>query len=124
MGGGGSWLSLGLETLESDVSSGKSAGALAKDRGWPSSGVRQRDAALKRQDPAPRFVLGVEKRLTPELLDEIREFIEEEHGRISVKIVSSRFSLSRTISRKALRLLRLRPGGEPHSAPSAGTSHP
>ena len=47
-------------------------------------------------------------RLTPELLDEIREFIEEEHGRISEKIVSNRFTLSRT-SRKAILLLRLRP---------------
>ena len=52
---------------------------------------------------------GVEKRLTPELLDEIREFIEEEHGRISVKIVSNRFTMSRTSSRKAIGLLRLRP---------------
>ena len=33
MGRGNSWSSLDLETLESDVSSGKSAGASAKDRG-------------------------------------------------------------------------------------------
>ena len=37
-------------------------------------------------------------RTVPELLDEIREFIEEEHGRISLKIVSNRFTLSRTCS--------------------------
>ena len=108
MGRGGSWSSLDLETLESDVSSGKSAGAIAKYRGWPSSSVPQRVAALKRGDPAPRDVGGVDKRLTPELVDEIREFIEEEHGRISVKIVSNRFTLSRTCSRKAIRCLRLR----------------
>ena len=40
---------LDLETLESDVSSGKSAGAIAKDRGWPSSIVRQRVPAIKRR---------------------------------------------------------------------------
>ena len=33
MGRGGSWWSLDLETLERDVSSGKSAGAITKDRG-------------------------------------------------------------------------------------------
>ena len=33
----------------------------------------------------------------------------EEHGRPSVKIVSNRFTLSRTCSRKAIRCLRLRP---------------
>ena len=48
-------------------------------------------------------------RLTREFLDEIREFIQEEHGRISMKIVSNRFTLSRTCSRKAIRCLRLRP---------------
>ena len=42
-------------------------------------------------------------------MDEIREFIEEEHGRISLKIVSNRFTLSHTCSRKAIRCLRLRP---------------
>ena len=41
-------------TWETDVLSGKSAGAIAKDRGWPRSSVRQRVAALKRGDPAPR----------------------------------------------------------------------
>ena len=86
MGRGSSWSSLDLETLESDVS-GRSAGAIAKDRGWPSSSVRQRVAAIKRGDPSPRYVGGVERRLTPELLDEIHEFIEEEHGQISVKSV-------------------------------------
>ena len=96
MGRGSSCSSLDLETLESDVSSGKSAGSIAEDRGWPSSSVRQRVAAIKRGD-------------TPELLDEIREFIEEEHGRIAVKIVSNRITLSRTSSRKAIRCLRLRP---------------
>ena len=66
-------------------------------------------AAIKRGDPSPRYVGGSARRLTPELLDEIREFIEEDHGRISVKIVSNRFTLSRTCSRKAIRCLRLRP---------------
>ena len=75
--------------------------------GWPSSSVRQRVAAIKRGDPSPRYVGGSPRRLTPELLDEIREFIEEEHGRISVKIVSNRFTLSRTSSRKAIRLSAL-----------------
>ena len=109
MGRGSSWSSLDLETLESDVSSGKSAGSIAKDRGWLSSSVRQRVAAIKRGDLAPRFVGGSPRRFTPELLDEIREFIEEEHGRPSVKIVSNRFTLSRTSSRKAIRCLRMRP---------------
>ena len=45
MGRGSSWSSLDLETLESDVSSGRSAGAISKDRGCPSSSVRQRVAA-------------------------------------------------------------------------------
>ena len=101
MGRGSSWSSLDLETLESDVSSGKSAGAITEDRGWPSSSVRQRVAAIKREDPSPRYVGGVEKRLTPELLDEIREFIEEEHGRFfcenrfkSLHIVSYQFTKS------------------------------
>ena len=109
MGRGSSWSSLDLETLESDVSSGKSAGSIAKDSGWPSSSVRQRVAAIKRGDPSPRYVGGSPRRLTLELLDEIREFIKEEHGRISVKIVSHRFTLTRTCSRKAIRCLRLRP---------------
>ena len=109
MGRGSSWSSLDLETLDSDESSGKSAGSIAKGSGWPSSSVRQRVAAIKRGDPSPRYVGGVERRLTLELLDEIRELIEEEHGRISVKIVSNRFTLSRTSSRKAIRLFRLRP---------------
>ena len=51
----------------------------------------------------------IERRLTPELLDEIREFIDEECGRISVKIVPNRFTLSRSSSRRAIRMLRLRP---------------
>ena len=84
-------------------------GSIAKDRGWPSSSVRQRVVAIKRGDPSPRYVGGSPRRLTPELLDVLRHFIEEEHGRISVKIVSNRFTLSRTRSRKAIRLLRLRP---------------
>ena len=42
-------------------------------------------------------------------MHEIREFIEEEHGRMSVKLVSLRFTLPRTSSRKAIRCLRLRP---------------
>ena len=109
MGRGSSWSSLDSETLESDVSSGRSVGSIDKDRGWPSSSVRQNVAAIKRGGPSPRYVGGSPRRVTPELLDEIREFIEEEHGRISVKIVSKRFTLSRTNSRKAIRLLRLRP---------------
>ena len=109
MGRGSSWSSLDLETLESDVSSGKSAGAIAKDCRWSSSSVRQRVAAIKRGDPAPRYVGGVERRLTPELLNEIREFVEEECGRISVKSVSNRFLLSRSSSRRTIRMLRLRP---------------
>ena len=109
MGRGSSWSSLDLETLESAVSSGKSAGSIAKDRGWPSSSARPRVAAIKRGDPSPRYVGGSPRRLTPLLLDEIREITEEEHGRISVKIVSNRFTLSRTSSKKAIRLLRLRP---------------
>ena len=56
MGCGSSWSTMDLETLESDVSSGKSAGAIANDRGWPISSVRQNVAALKRRDPAPRYV--------------------------------------------------------------------
>ena len=87
LGRGSSWSSLDLETLESDVSSGRSAGAIAKGRGWTSSSVRQLVAAIKRGDQSPRYVGGVERRSTPELLDEIREFIEEEHGRISAKSV-------------------------------------
>ena len=58
MGRGSSWSSLDLETLESDASSGKSAVSIAKDRGWPSSSVRQRVAAIKRGDPSPRYVGG------------------------------------------------------------------
>ena len=84
----------------------------------------QRVAAIKRRDPSPRYVGGSPRRLTPELSDEIREFIEEEHGRISVKIVSNRFTMCRTNSRKAIRLLRLRPLVHPHSAPSGAPSHP
>ena len=101
MGRDSSWSSLDLDTL--------SAGSIAKDREWPSSSVRQRVAAIKRGDPSPRCVGGSPRRLTPELLDEIRKFIEEEHGRISVKIVSNRFTLSLICSRKAIRCLRLRP---------------
>ena len=111
MGRGSSWSSLDLETLESDVSSGRSAGAIAKDRGWPSSSVRQLVAAIKRGDPSPQPLTQtlVAGSASPELLDEIREFIEEEHVRISLKIVSNRFALSRTCSRKAIRCLCLRP---------------
>ena len=56
---------------------------------------------LKRRDPAPRCVGGVARRLTPELLDEIREFIEEEHGRIASHCLALAVE-------KARRLLRLR----------------
>ena len=99
-------------TPGSDGQPGKSAGAIAKDCGWPSSSVRQRVAALTRGNPTPRCVGGVEKRLTPELLDEIREFTEEDRWRISVKIVSYGITLSRTCSPKDIRGLRL-PSGRP-----------
>ena len=89
------------------MSLGKSAGAIAKDCG-PSSSVRPRVAAIKRGDLAPRSVGGVERRLKPGLLYEIREFIEEEHGRISLRTVALRFTLSRSSSRRAIRVLRLR----------------
>ena len=97
IGRGSSWSSLDLETLESDVSSGKSAGSIAKDSGWPSSSVRQRVAAIKRGDPSPRYVGGGPRRLTPDLLDEMRE--------------SKGHPLSASV-------------GDPHSAPSGGPSHP
>ena len=75
---GSSWSWLDLEPLESDVSSGKSAGSIAKDRGWPSSSVRQRVAAIKRGEPVAHVMVGGKQQLlTPALLDEIREFIEE-----------------------------------------------
>ena len=109
MGRGSSWSSLDLETLESDVSSGRSAGAIAKDRGWSCSSVRQRVAAIKRGDPSPRHVGGSPKRFDARALGASSRVLEEEHGRISVNIVSSRFTLSRTYSRKAIRCLRLRP---------------
>ena len=98
MGRGSSW-SLDMETLESDVSSCKSAGSIAKDSGWPSSSVRQRVAAIKRGDPSPRYVGGGPLRLTPELLDEMREL-------------------------KGHPLSALASVGDPHSAPSGGLSHP
>ena len=69
----------------------------------------QRVAAIKRGDPAPRYVGGKQQLLTMELLDEIREFIEEEHGRISVRTVALRFTLSRSSSRRAISMLRLCP---------------
>ena len=92
MGRGSPWSLLDLDALESDVSSGKSA----KDGGWPSSSVRQRVAALKRGDAAPRCVGGAERRLKPEQWDEMREFVEEEH----VRSVTIRFTLSRPCSRR------------------------
>ena len=100
---------LDLDILKSDGSSNKSAGPIAKDRGWPSSSVRQRVAALNRR--APRDVGGKQQLLTTELLDEIREFIEEDIGRISMSTAAIRFTLSRTCSRKAIRFLRVRPLG-------------
>ena len=74
------------------MSSGRSAGAIAKDRGWPSSSIRQRVAALSRGNPAPLYVRGKQQLLTLELLDEIRKFIEEEQGRISMRTVAIRFT--------------------------------
>ena len=53
------------------------------------------------------YVGDVERRLTPELLD---EFNEEEHGRISVRTVAIRVTLSRTCSRKALCSSQVRRG--------------
>ena len=100
--GRGSSSSMNLETLESDVSSGKSAGAIAKDRVWASSSVRQRVAALKRGVPAPRYVSGVERRMTPELLDEI-----------AARTMAVRFTLSALAS-----------VGDPYRAPSGGPTHP
>ena len=41
IGRGSCWSSLDLETLEGDVSTGKPAGAIAKDRGWPSSKAKK-----------------------------------------------------------------------------------
>ena len=116
-----SWTSLDLETLEIDVSPGKSAGAIAKDRGWPNSRVRQRVAAIKRGDPVPRYVGGVERRLTPELVDEIREIIQLESGPISVKIVSNRFTY---LQSKVHLLSALASVGDPYSTPFGGPSHP
>ena len=107
MGRGSSWSSLDLETLERRVV-GQVGGCQRQGSWQPSSSVRQSVAAPKRGDPPPRYVGGVERRLTPELLDEIREFVEEEHGRISENILSNCFTLSRTCSRKAARCLRLR----------------
>ena len=98
MGRGSSWSSLDLETLESDVSSGNLAGAIAKERGRPGSSVRQRVGAFKRGDPGPRCVCGKQHTRTRELLDEICEFIEEERGRISLMIVAIRFTSSRICS--------------------------
>ena len=123
MGRGSSWSSLDLETLESAVSSGKSAGAIAKDRGWPSSSVRQRVAAIKR-GPSPRCVGGSPRRLPPELLDEIREFIEEEHGRISVKTRVKSLHIVSYLQSKGHLFVALASVGDPHSAPCAGPSHP
>ena len=57
--------------------------------------VRQRVAALVRGDPAPRHAGGKQQLLRPELLDAIREFIEEEHGRISVRTVAIRHTCLR-----------------------------
>ena len=73
---GSSSSSLDLETLESDVSSGKSADAMAKDRGWPSISVRQPSS-----EEIQLHVMSVVLK---------GEFIEKEHGWISVKIVSHR----------------------------------
>ena len=90
---------------------------------WPSSSVLQRVAAIKRGDPAPRYVGGVERRLTPELLDEIREFIEEERERISVKIVKSLHVVSFKQSSCHPNAAFASVGGLCR-APSGGPSHP
>ena len=110
MGCGSSWSSLDLETLESDVSSAS--------RRVPSPRTVGGQAAvfvtvlLQSNGEILLHVMLVvlkERRLTPELLDEIREFFDEECGRISVNIVSNRFTLS-----KGSPLLRLRPVGDPY----------
>ena len=72
MGRGSSWSSLDLEIVESDVSSGKSAGAIART-------VVGQAAVFVNVLLLPRYVGGSPRRLTPDLLDEIREFIEEEN---------------------------------------------
>ena len=105
MGRGSSWSSLGERRVVGQV--GGCHRRLA--RGWPNNNVCQRVAAIRRGDPPPRNVGGVEQRVTPKLFDEMHEFIEEEYGQNSVKIVSNSFAWCRTSSRKALRLLRLRP---------------
>ena len=57
-------------------------GVFHRQRPWVAKQrVRQRVAAIKRGDPSPRYVGGIPRRLTPELLDEIREFMDEECGR-------------------------------------------
>ena len=84
--------------------------------------VFQLVAALKR---GQLHVVGEKQQLlTPELLDEIREIVEEEHGRISVKIVSKRFTSSRTCSRKGHPFVALVSVGDPYRAPSGGPPHP
>ena len=64
------------------------------------------------------------RRLTPELLDEIREFTEEEHGRISVKNRAKSLHILSYLQSKGHQLSALASVGDPHSAPSGGPSHP
>ena len=71
----------------------------------------------KRRDPAPRYVGGKQQLLTLELLDEIREFTEEERGPITMRIEAILFTLSRTYSRTAIL-------SDAYRAPSGAPSHP
>ena len=95
MGRGSSWSSLDLESLESHVSSGQVGGCHRQGR-WGSSEEIQLHAMSA--------VLTSVRRQSSQ--NEMHEFIEEEHGRVSVKLETSRFTLCRTSSRKALRYLR------------------
>ena len=93
MGRDSSLSSLDLETLECDVSSG----AVFVNVLRPSS-----------EEILLHFYLGgVERRLTPEHLDDICELVDVELRQMSAKIVSHRSTLSRTCSRKGIRCLCL-----------------
>ena len=52
----------------------------AKVRGVLCSSVCPRVAVLKREDPDPRYDGGKQQLWTPELLDDIHEFTEEDNG--------------------------------------------
>ena len=74
---------------------------------------------------SPRHVGGVERRFTPELLDEIREFIDGgTWANFSENRVKSFHIVSHKFSRKAIRLSALASVGDPQCAPPGGPSHP